>query len=578
MEYAKSNYDLSEFSLKRISYLMIGIFFVGAILFCKLFQTSVIEYPKYKLVADSQRTVKKQVYAKRGEIFAQDNAEGELYKLATGDEKYSISVVPKNVKDKQLVAKDLAFNLSLDEKDIFDKINNNKLYVPPILHRADADLTSKIEELNLIGVLITPEDSRVYPENNLASHVLGFVNMEGEGKYGIEGYYNKELKGSNGIIEGEKDALGDLITLDSLNNLVNNGDDLVLTIDHNVQFVAEQKLAQAIEKYSADSGSIIVMNPKTGAILAMTGNKNFNPNKFNEVKKEDQGSFLNPTISDVWEPGSIIKPITMAMAINEGKIEPDTTGDFSNMIKIGKYEIHTAQDKAFGHETMTQCLENSDNVCLSWVADQLGNESMNNYLDLFGFSKKTGIDVSGETTGFIPNLKDWRDINRATISFGQGISTTPLQMLTAISAIANDGKLMKPYLVDKIINGNDQEIVTNASVVREAIKKETADKVKAMMVSVVELGHGKKAKVEGYSVAGKTGTAQVPDPNGGYYTDRHVGSFAGFFPADNPQFSMIVKLDNPKNVDWAEASAAPVFGEMASYLLGYYEIAPTQNQ
>ncbi|EKD56789.1 MAG: hypothetical protein ACD_58C00092G0003 [uncultured bacterium] len=570
--------DINTTCKKRISYLMIGIFIIGLLLTFKLFKISVIEHSHYTALAQSQRSVKKQVYPKRGEILVHDNSENKLFAIATSEEKYSINVVPKNVKDKSAIAKALASNLNLDEKEIFDKINNDKLYVPAIAHRVSLEIAEKIQSLNLIGILVMPEDSRIYPENNLVSHILGFVNLEGEGNYGIEGYYNSELKGYGGIITGEKDALGSLISLDDNSDAVSDGSDLVLTIEHNVQFMAEQKLRQSIEKYQADAGSIIIMNPKTGAILAMAGNRGFDPNKFNEVAKEDQGNFLNPTISNVWEPGSVMKPLIMAMAINEGKIEPDTEEVFSNMTVVQGYEIHTAQDKAFGRETMTQCLENSDNVCMIWVADKLGNETMHKYLESFGFTGKTGVDLTGETSGSVAKLKDWRDISRATMSFGQGISATPLQVLTAISSIANGGSLMKPHVVEKIIKNDGSEIISTEKKVAEVLSIETSAKLKAMMVSVVERGHGKKAGVTGYSVAGKTGTAQVPKPEGGYYEDQHVGSFVGFFPADNPQFAMLVKLDNPKNVEWAESSAAPTFGEMAKYLLNYYEIPPTKTQ
>lgn len=562
----------------RLSYLMIGIFFIGSILILKLFKISVIDFSHYQALAEEQRMVTKQVYGHRGDILVKDISEDQYVKLATNQEKYSINVVPKNVKDYRLVSKELANILGLKENEIFDAINNNKLYLPPIKRKVEAEIAEKIASLNLDGVLILPEEVRIYPENNLASHILGFVNQDGEGKYGVEGYYNDEIKAYSGIITGEKDAIGELLSLDAVNKAVQDGTDVVLSIEHNVQFIVEQKLQKAIEKYGADSGSIIIMNPKTGAIIAMASNNSFDPNKYNEVAKENQNVFLNTNITNIWEPGSIIKPLIMAMAINEGKIEPDTEETFSNMTVVQGYEIHTAQDKAFGKETMTQCLENSDNVCLVWVGDKLGNDIMYQYFESFGFGTKTGVDLSGETTGNLLTLKSWRDIYRATMSFGQGISATPLQLLTAISAIANNGVLVKPYMVEKMIKYDDSETSTETKNVREVMKPETAAKVKAMMVSVVERGHGKKAGVQGYSVAGKTGTAQVPNPEGGYYDDQHIGSFAGFFPADDPKFAMLVKLDNPKNVDWAESSAAPTFGEIAAYLLEYYEIPPTKSQ
>jgi cell division protein FtsI/penicillin-binding protein 2 len=214
-----------------------------------------------------------------------------------------------------------------------------------------------------------------------------------------------------------------------------------------------------------------------------------------------------------------------------------------------------------------------------WISDQLGNDTMYKYFVDFGFGKKTGIDLSGETSGSILDITKWRDITRATTSFGQGISVTPLQVLMATSVIANNGKLMKPYVVDKMIRSEEGEVKTKPEEINQVISEETAQKLTGMMISVVVNGHGKKAAVQGYKVAGKTGTAQVPKPpseGGGYYEDRHIGSFAGFFPADNPKFVMIVRLDNPKNTEWAESSAAPTFGEIAKWLLDYYQIPPSE--
>lgn len=559
----------------RIPYLMIGFFIIMGILVVRLFDKSVIKHNECLAIAENQYIVKKEINASRGRIYSQDNSIGEPYPLAMNIEKYELSVVPKNITDKKLVSDKLSSIINIPQEEIFNKINNDKLYLPPLAKNLDQNVANKILDLKLIGVIINSIEVRYYPENNLASQILGFVDSEGQGKYGIEGYYNDELQGNSGIVEGEKDAKGSLISLGS-DQLVTDGDDLYLTVDHNVQYTAEQKLRSAIDKYQAEGGSIIIMDAKTGGILAMANAKDFDPNKYNEVKPEDQNLFLNQALSYSFEPGSIMKPIIMSMGINEGKIEPDTQNTFSNMTIVQGYEIHTAQDKAFGQETMTQCLENSDNVCMVWVADKFGNETMRNYFDSFGFGNKTSIDSDGEALGSLLKLSLWRDINRATMSFGQGIAVTPIQITNAINVIANNGNLIKPHFVDKIVKPNNEIIKIENKIVKEVISSETATKLKGMMVSVVENGHGKRAKVSGYKVAGKTGTAQVPDPNGGYYTDQTIGSFVGFLPADDPKFTMLVKLDKPKSVEWAESSAAPVFGDMAQWLLNYYKVPPTE--
>lgn len=575
--YNKSNGDITG---GRISIVVVAIFFISFALLFRLFQKSILEHKQYLAMAEDQYYIKQVDPSQRGKIYAQDFSTKQNYPIATNIEKYSITIVPRNVKDKNELAKKLAPLLSMDAKDLFNQINNDKAYLPPIQHKLEKEKIDKIIDsgINLTGVYILPENVRYYPEDNLASQILGFVNSEGKGNYGIEGYYDDQLRGRGGMTIGEKDTLGRIISVVEKED-VKDGTDLVLTIDHNAQFMAEQILKNAIQKYQADNGSLIVMESNTGKIVAMASSPDFNPNNFNQVSKDQQNLFLNPVISNVYEPGSIFKPLIMSAAVNEAKVEPDTEGVFSNFTTVQGYEIHTAQDKAFGRETMTQVLENSDNVAMIWVADQLGNDTMFKYLDSYGFGHKTGIDLEGETTGSILQLKKWKDIDRATMSFGQGISTTPLQMLEAINAIANNGVMMKPYIVDKMVRPEKGESVTQPKEVGKIISEDTSNKLKAMMVSVVVRGHGKKAQVSGYNIAGKTGTAQVPKPaseGGGYYDDKHVGSFAGFFPADNPRFSMLVKLDNPKNTDWAEASAAPTFGEMAKWMLDYYQIPPSQ--
>lgn len=560
---------------KRINIVLSVIFLLMILLSIRIFQKSVLEHDKYKALAEDQQKVEQEMPAMRGKIFAQDKTSGENYPLATSIQKYSVNAVPKNIKNPQEVAGKLAPILQMEEKDIFEKINNQKLYIPPLKKGIEKDIADKISGLNIIGITLSAEEYRFYPEGSLASQILGFVNAEGKGNYGLEGYYNSELVGQKGVMIASRDAEGEIVS-PNFGQDPEDGSDLILSIDHNVQYFVEQKLAESKDKYQADEATAIVMDPKTGAILAMASNPTYDVNKYNEVSQEDQKIFMNPAVNFVWEPGSIFKSFCMGAALNEKKVEPDTKGTFSNMTTVDGNEIHTAQDKAFGEETMTQVLENSDNVAMVWVADQLGDETYYNYIKKFGFGEKTGIDVDGEVIGSIMDAKKWRNINRANFSFGQGLSVTPLQMVTAYAAIANGGKVVKPYLVEKIIKPDGEEVLTQAQTVREAISKDSATKLTQMLVSVVENGHGKKAQVPGFSVAGKTGTAQIPNPAGGYYEDRHVGSFAGFFPADNPKFAMVVKLDNPKNVEWAESSAAPTFGEIATWLLNYYEISPNK--
>lgn len=559
----------------RIALLQSAVLIVFCVIAYQLFINSIVMHPSVLALAKRQQLTRQDIEPKRGTIYAKNI--DALYPLASTDVKYDISAVPKNVKDKQKTAQSLALALGLSKDDIFNQINNDKLYIPPFKKNVDRDTAQKIIDANDTGVLVLPQYVRTYLEGDLAAHVLGFVNFEGEGKYGVEGFYDEQLHGYAGTVEGEQDRKGRIISVDTQNN-AQDGDSLVLTIDHNVQFVAEQKLRAAIEEFQAVSGQVIIVDVKTGGIVALAGSPSFNPNTFNEVKPEDQKNFLNPVIGSIYEPGSIFKPLIVAAGLDSGKITPETEGDFGSSVRVGDYEIHTAEDKAFGHENVTEILEHSDNVAMVWLAEQTGSDILYDYLQKFGFGTEMGTDIDGETTGKLLDKKLWRDIHRATISFGQGISVTPLQMVMAYQAIGNNGKLMKPHIVDAIIkpDGTKKEIDLSTKFIRDVIKPETAEKVRKMLISVVDFGHGKRAAVPGYKIGGKTGTAQIPKSDGkGYEEDAHIGSFAGLIPADNPRFAMLVKLDRPSTVKFAESSAAPTFGAIASYILQYYQVPKT---
>ena len=543
---------------------------VAAILGWRLFQKQILEHAAYLASAENQYIIKKDLPAQRGKIYASD-----MFPLATNIQYYQVLAVPKNIKNPDEVATKLSPLLGISKNEIFILINNNKAYIPPLKHGLTEEEGEKIANLTITGIIILPESSRFYPEEQLASQVLGFVNNLEDGQYGVEGYFNDELKGYGGQISAEKDIFGRPFNIDEKVD-PQNGADFVLTLDHSIQYQTEIVLQNAVKKYKADSGSIVIMDPKTGAVLAMAGFPDYNPNKFNEISGSSQDVFNNPVISQAWEPGSVFKPLVMAAAINEGKVEPDTEGVFSNVVTVDSYEIHTSTDQAYGQETMTQVLENSDNVAMVWVSEELGKDLEYRYLKDFGFGRKSGIELDTESPGDVLDVKKWSNAQRATIAFGQGITVTPLQLVNAIASIANGGKLLKPYIVSKISFSDGRVDVRGSQEVKRVLNIDTANKVRDMMVSVVEYGHGKKAAVAGYKVAGKTGTAQIPAPGGGYYKDRHIGSFAGFAPADDPKFVMLVRLDQPKNVEWAESSAAPTFGEMAKWLLEYFNVPPSQ--
>ncbi|MBI4030019.1 penicillin-binding protein 2 [Candidatus Berkelbacteria bacterium] len=552
---------------RRLTIFYFVVLLCFGLILWRFFDLSIIKHSYYKAQAAKQYQTAKKVPGERGKIYAGS----DQFPLATNLEKYQVMAVPKNIKDKKITAEKLAALLDLNEKEIFSAINNQKLYIPPLKRGLELDQAQKIIKEDLAGILVIPESQRFYPEGPLAAHLLGFVNKEGKGQYGLEGYWDDELRGIEGELVYEKDTQGRFISLPK-KKPSRAGSGLILTIDRNIQYMIEQKLSEGVEKFAAEGGTIIVQNPKTGAILGMASSPNFDSNNYSQFAPEEQSVFLNPVTSLQWEPGSVFKPIAMAAAIDKGVVEPETEGTFSNFTVVQGYEIHTAQDKAFGKETMTQVLENSDNVAMVWVTEKLGKEDFSKYIKDFGFGLKTGIDLEAEEAGNVMPLRQWREINRATMSFGQGIAMTPIQLVSAFSALANKGVLMRPYVVSKVIRENNDILLTQPKEVRRVIKEETAAKITGMLVSVVEKGHGKKAGVENYKVAGKTGTAQIPKKEGGYEESAHIGSFAGFFPAEDPKITMLVKFNRPQNVEFAESSAAPIFGELAAWMVNYLGI------
>lgn len=568
----------------RVKSLAVFLVLLCFLLVFKMGNIQIFKHEHYLALAQNQQRFEQTQMAERGKIYVHDSASdpSSYYPLAFDVKKFAVWAVPNQIKKKDETAKALSDLLLLPEKDIFDKINNDKLYIPALKRGLTLDEAHLIQDKKIAGVYVTPEYSRYYPEETLASQVLGFVNSESDGKYGFEGHYDNELKGKEGNVTGEKDTLGRIINLLDQTD-PQNGNSYVLTIDRSAQYFIEKKLTEAMEKYQAESGTVIAMDIKTGGILAMASTPTFDPNNYRDQAGKDSSLFMNPAISYLFEPGSIFKPLVMAAALDKGLVTPDTESVFESTVQVQGYTIHTAEDKAFGRESMTQVLQNSDNVGMVWVANLLGNGDLDKYIRAFGLLDRTGIDLDTESTGRVPDPKQWRDINRATISFGQGISVTPMELLSAYAAIANGGKYIYPHIVDKVIYDNGQEKSTGKEEGQQVISKTTADQMKEMLYNVVMNGTAKKAQVPGFRIAAKTGTAQIAKPEGGYEdNDTKLGiynhSSAGFAPVDDPQFALLVKLTKPKTSHYAESTAVPLFGEISSFLLNYhYRLKPTEQ-
>ncbi len=565
----------SEDRIKILAILAIVSVFI---ILWRMFDLGILNQEKYIALAEGQQRFEKIDLAQRGRVYVHDSIEDKdaLYPLAFDVKSFALWIVPKHVSRKEETAKLVSELVDIPENEIFEIIDNDKLYVPPIKRGIDFDLANKIKEEKIVGVFVMPEYGRYYPEVTLASQVLGFVNAEGEGNYGFEGHYDRELQGTAGKIVGEKDTLGRIISLLDQEG-AKDGTSYVLTIDRSVQFFAEKTLDEAMETYGAEGGTVIAMDVKSGGIIAMASAPDFDPNTFRDQAKENQNVFINPAIAYTYEPGSVLKPIIMASALDTGVVLPETKETFSNYTVVSGYEIHTAEDKAYGEETMTQILENSDNVGMVWVSEQLGSDNLYKYLNKFNLFDKTNIDLDTEASGYTPPFKHWQEINRASISFGQGISITPIELVCAYAALANNGVYIHPRVVDKIILPNGEEKKIERSEGDRIVSELTAKQVREMLLSVMENGHGKRGKVEGFKIGGKTGTAEIADPEGGYLEDIYNHTFIGMAPIDDPQFVLMVKLNKPQVAEFSATTAAPTFSKIASFLLNYYYRIEAQN-
>ena len=563
----------------RIYFLLLLFISFFGLIFLRLYSVQVLSYSSYKALAEGQHSLYKELVPQRGEIFLKDK-NGD-YPVAVNRETKMAYAVPKEIKDPARAADFLSANLGLDREEIFSKINRPEDYYAVIKHRLSDEEIAKINEAKIEGIHLIEESYRYYPAGELAANILGFVGWNGNGlsgQYGIEGHFEKELKGEEGNLFQNRDSSGGWIAIGKREKVdATNGEDLYLATDHIVQFETEKILQGAMKKFGAEKGCIIVMEPETGKILALASFPTFNPNEYS--KTENMDAFRNLAVNDAYEPGSIFKAITMAAAVDSGKVNAETSYVDTGSVQEAGYTIKNSEEKVYGRQTMTQVLESSINTGAIFAEKLLGNNNFRDYLERFGFGEPLGVDITGEASGSIANLKNLnRNIQFFTASFGQGITTTPLQILSAYNVIANGGTLMKPEIVEKKVYSDGSEEAVDPQEIHRVISKSAADETTKMLISVVENGHGKRAGVPGYWVAGKTGTAQVAKANGGGYEEnKTIGSFAGYAPADNPRFSIIVRMDAPKNVQWAESSAAPTFGELMKFLLEYYNIEPTRE-
>lgn len=484
------------------------------------------------------------------------------YPLAVELYTYTISASPNQISDPAETARQLARWLDLPMEDIWNAIRDPEQKYALLARNVDIATGEAIAALELSGIELSIEPQRSYPNGSLAGHLFGFVNQEGVASFGLEEYYDRQLRGRKGTWGG--------VALQRQWVPAHDGYDLVLTIDRVIQAMVEEKLAAAIERFSATGGTIVVMDPATGAILAMASYPFFDPNRY-ATTPEDR--WANPAIQVQYEPGSVIKVLTLAAGLDAGVITPDSTYQDVGTIEYGGARISNWDKIAHGTTTMKRMLQLSLNLGAVHIADALGRDRFYDYMQAFGMGQPTGIDLAGESPGLLrtPRQSAWFPADLATNSFGQGMATTPLQVTTAVAAIANGGKLMRPYVVDRIMDGKRVVHQTEPMVVRQVVSQQVARETTELMVAVVE-GDVEEAILPGYTVAGKTGTAQIPTPDG-YDPVDTIASFVGFVPAYDPQFVMLVKLDRP-NKHRGAWTAAPLFREVAVELVRLLGIPP----
>ena len=490
--------------------------------------------------------------------------------LATTVPLRSLYAIPKRVVDHAVAAAKLAPLLGTTSSTVLAALDSGAEWLY-LRRRLPADTARAIEALGIAGLGFETEAKRLYPNDSVGAHVLGFVNDDGVGQYGIEGKYDAILRGVPGRLVVERDPRDrDLaVGLRTARPPV-SGTDLSLTIDLVVQTAAERELKAAMEKEHATGGSVVILDPRDGAILALASYPSYDPAA---VAKADPQALMDRAISSSFEPGSTMKAITIAAAIDQGVVTPNTTYVDKGCTVIGGRTLCNAGSKSYGTSTVTQILEHSANAGAVFVAQKLGAERLHAYLKAFGFGVASGVDLSGEATGDLRPLAEWYPVDLGTAAFGQGIAVTPLQLAAAYAAIANGGTLYRPFVVAARRDA-DGEHRTAPVAIRRPISPETAATLRTMLVSTVDNGIANLASIPHYSVGGKTGTAQIPSDDGRYIDDAYISSFAGFAPANDPRFVAVITLERPQSKLLGTITAMTAFRNIAADALRNARLQP----
>lgn len=562
-----------------------GIIFLFAVIITRLFQIQVLEHNKYKEQADRKHKSEVKLVGDRGNIYFQNLKSGDKFPVAINLNTYSVgidaSMIASNNESNRVQIKDfIAANFpDIDKNRLAEEFEktDSKYYI--FAKDVPESIADEIKSKNFKGFILEKKTIRSYPEKNLGAQVIGFVDRNSTGQYGVEKYYNEQLKGKDGFAKIEaKDTRGVwLANTEQDKQEAINGANITLTIDHTLQFKLEEVLAELATEHKPKVALGVMMNPKTGEILAMASNPSFDPNEYNKIK--DMNLFNNPVVANQYDQGSIFKPITVGIGLDKGIITPNTTYEDKGSESINGFQVANWSDKAYGTQTMSYALENSLNLGMIFIQRKLGREDfVYGIVDKFKIGSKTGIDLPGEINNNISNLtksaRDAREIYYANASYGQGISLTPIRMLTSFNSIVNGGKIIKPRIVKSIQNADGEIETFEPEVQGQSMSEEKANQLAKMLVDVVDKGSGKKASVAGYSIGGKTGTGQIAVD--GKYIDGGptYQSFIEFATLENTQYTLLISLDSPEGARFSDGSVVPKMKALNEFLLNYFAISP----
>jgi cell division protein FtsI/penicillin-binding protein 2 len=580
-------------SSNRADTMKVAVFVIGLILTARLFHLQVIRHSHYDALAISEHQKKFTIPATRGTLYFRDG-DGTVPAVLNANV-YTLYADPKEVKDPEKIATKLAGELQLDRERTKDLLANKKTSYAVLAKRLTKQQVDELfkSKKDLIGVNVTPVPQRVYPEGQLGAQVLGFVNDEGVGQYGVESALNNVLQGKPGLLKATTDVRGVPLSLDDATNVAEdpkNGDNMVLTIDRNIQAKAEEVLTEGLRQSRATKGSVVVMDPNTGAVKAMANLPTYDPAKYFEVGDDAYQRFQNRVVSDQYEAGSVIKVLTMATGLNEGVITRDSTFNNSGRVQVADALIKNVEQSVNGTRNMTDVLKYSLNTGVVHILSQLGGGSINAqarekvysyFTEKYGFGSLTGIEQTGESAGSVygPHTVQGNNVRYSNMVFGQGMGVTMIQTAAAFSSIVNGGNYYSPHVIEGVLTSAGEVDSKAPQPIRtNVVSAETSQAVRDMTrTALAEAAAVSRLVRPGYNVGGKTGTSQTIDPATGKYTnDKTVGTYLGYGGDERPRYVIMVRVDdsNMPGSFSGSAAAGPIFGNLSNWLIDYYNIRP----